>query len=423
MMETPLVSIYPFLYKFNSIFYTFANEMMEPDWCSQVPTAAVQFNDTNPSKPVRFIINPDFWKPLGSSEKLLVFIHEVLHVLFNHGARGNRFLETLPENQRSHTLLNIAQDICINEIILEQYLKDVPRFLIPIVKDLCLIESVFAEHKDSVERGKSFEYYYMKFMELYPDRMSDPGMQSLDRHDFMHNNIPQELVEEIVARADNQKSTEITEENFSDNTERQSHGIGGAASNGKIVEKIKLTPEQLLHRKLDIAIATASGKHKKSRHYAWYGDNRRTSTIIESSGLMLPTVKEKAKHKHRIVVYADVSGSCEHLSKKFLSMVAALPEEEYQVDFYVFASYVAEAKVAGKKISYSYTGFGTDINRVLHHYNKEVQQRNPDGVLVLTDGEYSTISHLDDKEYERWHFFIVDNGYKNAPKKSKIYTI
>lgn len=82
---------------------------------NSIPTMGVQFTVTG----IKMYYNNDFVETLKKEELMFIIIHEVCHVLFDHGSR----LE-----QRDQKIANIAQDMCINAIIKDEAQK-------PIFKD------------------------------------------------------------------------------------------------------------------------------------------------------------------------------------------------------------------------------------------------------------------------------------------------
>jgi len=421
----------PFLNRVNSIFFTFMQDMMKPEFSDQVPTAAVMFardSDENPC--VKFIFNPDFWDKLNYNEKIFVFIHEVLHVLFSHGKRGSEFFDSIDKKIQSYPLLNVAMDICINEIILEQYLSDIPRSTMPTIMEMiCLIDSVFKEHSDKIEKGKNFQYYYQKYIEIFgKGSIQELETRSMDTHGF--NDIDPELLEEIETMIDEKINDEKeTEEADLDNDmiAKSSDGYSinkGAVSNHSVTRDV-VKPKTSLEKYFDLAVSTSFQTAPPKIKTQWYGVNRRSSGILKDTKMNLPirqTINKNSKHK--VLAYCDVSGSCEQVSRKFISMINQLSESKYEKDIFVFADRVSECSISQSgKINYGYSGWGTNIRNVLDDFKKDKLEKKYDAVFVLTDGFYSNIRGHKDDYFSNWHFFIIDNGIENCPIKSKSYTI
>lgn len=421
----------PFLNRVNSIFFTFTQDMMKPEFSDQIATAAVMFardSDENPC--VKFIFNPGFWDKLNYNEKIFVFIHEVLHVLFSHGKRGNEFFNSIDKKIQSYPLLNVAMDICINEIILEQYLSDIPRSTMPTIMEMiCLIDSVFKEHSDKIEKGKNFQYYYQKYIEFFgEDSIQELETLSMDTHGF--NDVDPELLEEIETMIDEtiNEGNETDEGDLDNDMIAKSSGgysiNKGAASNHSVTKTI-IKPKTSLEEYFDLAVATSFQTEPPKTKTQWYGVNRRSSGILKNTKMNLPIRHTINKNKkHRVLAYCDVSGSCERVSRKFISMINQLRESKYEKDIFVFADRVAECRISPSgQISYGYSGWGTNINSVLNDFQKDKLEKKYDAVFVLTDGYYSNIRYHSDDYFSNWHFFIIDNGLENCPVKSKSYKI
>lgn len=418
-----LLEISGFLRNANSIFFTFAQDMMEPKFSDKIPTACVTFLP-NEGKCIGFFVNEDFWNRLNYNEKVFIFIHETLHVLFSHGKRGHDFLKTLPKKHRSDKLLNICMDICINEIIMDQYLDDIPLKTMPVINDGCFIHTVFENDVDDIERGKSFEYYYNKFVELYGDKAVEFINLTTDVHTFMDCDL--ETLEKIEKQIEDAIYGDPDADDLKEDKIQKSTGgysIGSFTENGNNKQSALTKQPDSLETHLKLMISTSFEKGRPKYKNQWYGVNRRTHKTLDKTGMFLPIRKQVKKgRKHKILVYSDVSGSCESVSKRFLSLVGDLNEDVYEVESYVFADRVGKCTIKNNKVNIPYVGFGTDIRNVLSHYNSIIKN-NYDAVLVLTDGYYSYITNVNDNIYDKWHFFIIDNGPRNHPKNSKCYKI
>lgn len=427
MFDVPniiLDEIGSFLRKTNSVFFTFAQDMMVPEFSDTIPTACVMFTPDDGEKCIRFLVNQDFWNKLNYNEKIFIFIHETLHVLFSHGKRGNDFLKTLPKKSQSHKLLNICMDICINEIIMDQYLSDIPLETMPEIQNGCFIHTVFEDNIASIDKGKSFEYYYQKFLDLYGQDAVDELNLLTDVHTFMDYDAETlEKIEQLMEDAffGNGDSDELKEDKIINTS--GGYSIGSFSDNNKTVSQdIEKQPDSL-EKHLKLMISSSFEKNRPKVKNQWYGVNRRTHKVLNNTGMFLPVKKEINKgRKYKILVYSDISGSCKSVSKRFLSLVAGLDKNKYDTDLYVFADSVKECKINDNKVSMPFAGWGTQISAVLYHYRYQ-KSTNYDAVLVLTDGWYSNLTHINDDEYKNWHFFIIQNGIENKPIKSKSYKI
>lgn len=421
-----LKDISGFLRNTNSIFFTFAQDMMVPEFSDTIKTAAVMFSPTEDGKHcIKFLINKKFWNDLNYNEKIFIFIHETLHVLFSHGYRGNQFRKSIDKDLFSPELLNISMDICINEIIKEQYLPDIPIEAMPNIKEGCFIHTVFKDNVDEIEKGKTFQYYYNKFIEIYGKEAVEQMNLMMDSHIFLDadDKILEEIEEIIKDVIYSNGEEEQLEDLDNDTIKPKSYTINESFnSEGYRSEVVEKQPDSL-EEHLNLIVASSFEKERPKEKRLWYGVNRRLHSEVMDKSLNLPVKKIINKQrKHKILVYSDVSGSCAIVSKRFLSLVNDLSDKKYEKDLYVFADKVAKCEIINGTVKMGRAGYGTNIRSVLNNY-EHIKDNNYDAVLVLTDGIYEHITDLTDKKYSNWHFFIVDDGLENHPKHSKCYKI
>lgn len=455
-----------YLRQYNQLLYSFVEDMVEPMFSTSISTACVQFSKNEDKKLcIKFLFNKEFWDGLNYNEKTFLFTHEVLHVIFQHGYNGRKFVESLPKEKQSHELLNIAQDICINHIILNSYHRNIPKIAMPFLNDACFIETVFKqEHISEIKKGQSFEYYYLKYIELY-GLEENPNVQTLDQHnnsgcggdtdlenklegieaeekDNSENNSENVSEEDLNEDLNEDLKDALSDHELDDLDETSNHKAleGGndyslndiSDSNSRAKKEVK--KEKTLDDLFKVVIKSAiSKKYSVKKKRNWYGFNRRTSLALKamSPDLTLPIVqdhREVIPERHKICIYLDFSGSCEYFSQRFMELVGYLPEDKYDVEMYAFASSLSKVRVTIKNnkkyFSHSYIGYGTDISRVIHHHKKLTDEGNKyDAVFILTDGFYCNIQNNTIHDYSKWHFFMTPHYSKNLPKDSKFYVI
>jgi predicted metal-dependent peptidase len=401
----------------NSIFFEFYEKLVEPKFDSSIPTAQVSLC-TDTDTPVQFIFNQNFWESLIPQEKLFVFIHEILHVLFRHGSRGKKFLDDLPEEKRSEKVLNIAMDITINELIMEQYVT-YPLSMLPVLSQMiCTIDSCFPISSEEILEDQKFEYYYHKLIENQSENLMS-GFDLLDIKNLTEeelNKIEAEILQIV------KEKVEIEEDQQIESKAKNSDGYSlDDLKSDSIIRIIPEIPKGNLEKHLDLFIATKFGgnEHKPIYRNQWHGTQRRNTTIQKN--LILPMRKEitKKKGKHHIVVYADVSGSVSSHTKTFISLIDKLNSNKFVLDLFVFASYVGQLKRENNSWVYPSVGGGTNISKVLKHFSSNYIKTKPEAVLVLTDGSYNNITTLDDDFYSTWTFFMTYKS-KNKPIKSNV---
>jgi len=397
-----------FLESEDSIFFTFKESMAEPEFSEDVPTACVVFRKDGDDA-LQFKVNESFWKGLNYTEKCFLFGHETLHIMLKHGTRGAAFFDTLDEKDRNHHKLNVAMDVCINEILMSQFFEGVGPKDIPTLYEYgCFIKTVFTDRDIAVEEGKNFEYYY----NAIPD---DDTNSTFDAHTFL--DMTDEELEKLDSLIEELGSSVEDEESFQD--ESGGYSLEDTNSFDNVVKKKEKTQESL-EKYIDFAMRTSIKKENSKRKTDWYSANRRT-VGLNRKDITVPNYKLKTSYsKHKIVLYCDVSGSCAAVSAKFIDMIDKINRDKYDLVINVFASRVGKAKNSEGSISYSNVGYGTNINNVLNHYGREhAADKSVDGVFVLTDGLYSNISHMTNDEYKKWVFFMTTKS-SNAPKNSKI---
>jgi hypothetical protein len=437
--NTIVSDVYPLLKEKSSILFELTQDLVQPTFNESIPTARVGFDLEAEDKNVFFEFNPTFWSNLNIHEKFFVFVHEVLHVMFFHGSRGENFIRSLPLEKKSYDVLNQAMDITINELILREYI-DVPLSILSTLQPMmCTISNCFPDREAKILRGKSFEYYYH---ELLKNQDSENGVLALDIHGFLETNLPPEALEKLESAImsileelndDKDSKTKLSKNQLPSSSSNKDDGQGSGYSldQTKTDQKVDfstLKPVEKLEHHLNLFIAKKFGGAEPKPKYQskWYGTNRRSHLSLRGTGMSLPIREEqiKKKGKHHIVIYCDVSGSVSSYSRMFMDLIVGLNEQKYDLDVYVFASYVHKAIRKETKISYSQPGSGTTIEYVLKNYDKEyIQKKNePDAVVVLTDGQYSYITNKQDSFYEKWTFFMTRPS-KNHPAKSSAVNL
>lgn len=409
--------VYPLLRQKKSVLFTLAQSLVKPSFNTDIPTARVSFNTSDLDKNIAFEFNPVFWEKLNVNEKMFVFIHEILHVLFYHGSRGKTFMDSLPEEDRNYNLLNIAMDICINELIIREYL-DAPLSSLPSLSDsMCTIKNCFPDSYTSILEKQNFAYYYDKLLE------ESPSIQGFDIHLFIESPSTEidDLLDDIISDI---------KEIFENDTIKPSTGYSSQdTSNSQVKEVKKLTPEKRIEYYLDYYLAeTFGGKEPKPKlKTKWYGINRRNSTFSQRTGMNLPIreVLPQKKGKYLLVAYCDVSGSVKTHSYRMLNLISSIDESKYEVEMYAWATRVSSVqKKSCGNISYSYPGGGTNIFSIFEHYEKTYSsaKKKPNGVIVLTDGGYQDIVYNTDAYLKTWFFFMINNN-KNYPSICKSVNI
>ena len=401
-MTPILAEVSDFLDSKSSIFFTLCENMQPPAFSDTVKTAAVTFKSTldNPETNVQFLINQKFWESLNSQEKCFLFAHESFHVLLKHGSRGRVFRKSR-DDEIDQKKLNIAMDVCINEILLDQYF-DFERTDMPVLGEIgCFLETVFPE---GAPRGKSFEFYY----DLIIDDDATDVAGGFDDHVFDH--ASDEELESSDKVSDKVSEMEVIPD------EQISSGYSTSESNtfdNVVVERDK-TAENL-EKYLDFIVRTSIKGPIPKYKTQWYGTNRRM-VGINNQNMTLPARSVASTNKPKILVYCDVSGSVRKYTQIFFALLNKVNRDKYNLVLKAFGTSVVDVTRSKKEYSYNGAGSGTEINAVLDDY-KSLTDRYA-GVVVLTDGEYFGISRLTDEKYSNWIFLFTRKSI-NKPKKAK----
>jgi predicted metallopeptidase len=427
-------SIESFISRFEGIVNFFAENEIYPEFSDAISTACVTFDSKYTVKCSKFLINEKFWNALNYNERVLVFIHETLHILFKHNKRVHEYFDSILPAKRSNEIMQIATDISINHIIIEKYLNNIPLVALPTLKNMaCLIETVFKpEDSPSIPRHMSFIYYYEKYIELYG--MKKPKNNNFDEHPEINkesisenDDFEQQDIDKILDGMLKELGLEI-DENEQVIFQTKMFGTNNVINEEK--QEIIVNKAKSLEDHFKLVIKTVSAKKEKEKpSYNWYGFNRRTSIAMQSISptLNVPVKAQKKKedeNEYNICAYLDVSGSCESYSIKFMELTSNLPDN-YNLDIYVFADRVRKVEVDcrnGKKtFNYKGAGCGTNILNVLQNHKEIEPTKKYDAVFVLTDGEYQNIKSNTLFDYTKWFFFMSPNYRNNVPEKAKLF--
>lgn len=385
-------------------------------------TAYVQFNDIG--KNIYFCFNKYFAETLNDIERSFVFAHEAMHVLLDHGKRGEDFLKTLPENERRNDVLNMAMDITINEPLLNIFFNDKIEYM-DIIEDLCSIDSIFTVRGISVEKDKGFEYYYKKILEIKD--FSGSGYMTFSDVIGDAPDWAKDIMEEIAEESGFNDSNIQDRLNPSNSSAKDSNGSGMGDAAQKVVTKyIKMTVEDAISRYIKPRnMPKKDHKSPDKIKYKWYGINRRIvvlDRVDPKINTPIRLIKSKDK-KMNVIVYCDVSGSVASYTEKFLGLIDKIDKEKCIVNTFVWADKVGIAtKKDNDKFTWVNVGGGTNINSVLNHYKSNFKDCDVDSIVVLTDGQYDDITKYKTKnsfDPTRWSFFMTPGAsLKNVLDKS-----
>lgn len=396
--------------------------MGHPQFTDEIDTAAVSFDKSGGF--VSFLFNEEFYNKLSMDEKCAIVAHECLHVILNHGKRGQKMV---PE------IANVAMDVVINELLVDKFgfKRDLPVF-----ENCCFLDNVF-KNRDDVLPNQSFEYYYAKMMENVKiinmmglmDDHSDLPQDAQSVIQDAASKLSDEEVDSFVdkmngsgeSKADtsgddeDKKSDEESKKSKDSQGKKQDGGRKAGTGSGfswiikKIKRKVLKKWEQIIK---DFVIKAWQNKDKDN----WVRTSRRYSIVARNNGFLLPTTNECDEldmTRVDVVLFMDVSGSCHGQSEKFFTVANSIPMDKFLVDAYAFDTGITKVDLSKDRLPY---GGGTSFDQL----ERMLAQRKsyPTLVFMLTDGYGTPISP---KYPERWHVFLTHDYKACLHRDMKIH--
>lgn len=348
-------------------------------------TACVTFP---PGGKSHMIISRIFWDSLNADEKLFVIIHECLHVMLDHGMRNARNIPGATPK-----LINIAQDITINEMIVDMF--GFARGLMRDWRKYCWIETCFKDPA-SIERNQVFEYYLKKLIENPPPE----GMDTLDEHDDMggySDGDPDPLAQTLGEHL----TWDELQAMIKSMGKEDGRGIGLSPFNVILENR---TPANVDFNKLVAKLK----RNAKSREHKEVDSFAREPRRFGGSRMVLPGRLETEPHKQKLItaLFFDVSGSCMSYFNVFNSVREAFAKEEKLFDIRTFAFDTSVFEVEpGKKLA---VGGGTSFDIIERKCQDIVTEdgRYPDCVVVITDGAGNRVA----PQYPGRWVWLLTNG-------------
>lgn len=396
------------LESFHAVFYRIW-QMGKPSLTNVVSTACVKFDEQGEF--FEFCFNPNFWKELEFKNKLFVICHEALHVILNHGKRSIG-------TQKNSIAANMCMDIVVNHMLIRSFgftkedLKD--------WRSYCWLETVFPDCDFSDE--ETFEFYYNQFKDIYRDGLpgsTEKDCNTVDDHSYMTNDWDQGIsnLDEVLA-FEEKKSLQNIIEKFGEESSR----LAGEAQGQWHFKKEVIAKPKKKWESVIISWTKNRLKYDEKELEQWNKLNRRLAAL--NSNLLLPSNIDfddfhNSKDKIEVWFFLDTSGSCFHLSDRFLSAAASIPKKRFDVRLFCFDTFVAEIDLKDAKF---YGGGGTSFHILEEKILKETAERlYPDAVFVITDG-FGT--NVNPKFPQRWHWFLTKGGSKTCINaKCKIYNL
>lgn len=379
-------------------------------------TAFVQFNKEGDC--VDFCFYEEFWDSLTDDERRFVLVHEMLHVLFDHGIRL--------KDCKHREIGNIAADVAINEMIVSDYDIPAPRER----KKYCFIDTVF-KNPNKIDSERSMEYYYQQIEK----EATKINMSSFDGHEFLdglnspranqkitnalEGNLSKEEVEGLQKKlqkvANNQKPDEKQQTQAGKQAGTVAVGVDLLVQKMRIVRKRKW--ETLIKR------WTKNAVHQVQCE-SWVRENPRYRALPKHMALPGTGWEDyMGKNKIKVWLFQDTSGSCVHLLQRFYNAALSIPEDRFEVKLFCFdtRSYPISTEEAKKGVLKG--GGGTCFVCIEDQIQKYITQNNekyPAAVFIVTDG-YASQVHPEHPE--RWHFFLSENYRQCIPPESKVHML
>lgn len=424
------------------VFYATLFNLTDVKFSEDIQTACIKFDKEGNT--LNMEINPSFWKDLNEDEKTFVVLHELYHVVFDHGKR----IINLGGDFR---IGNQASDIVINHHIYEKVGLDRELFD---WKPYCWVETCFPKEKD-MPTDMNFEYYYNKLQ----SNQNTEEKELIGSHgDGLENN------EENKAEKSSAPSEEIKEEFSPDNFSDMFKDI--LEQNPDLVDEISKSPDfanlgDELKEFLPIHPKLGNGQEGKKEDFKkidekptfkklmkllipkkkdinddevemWVGAHRRYSAFLkQNKHILLPNTKEEevfsGKDKKEVWIFMDSSGSCHGMFHIFSNIVMALLKEKgVNCRAFAFGDDCEEVDVKNHKISfYSGNDGGFDcIEHKILEITKKDKIKYPDNVVVLSDGGVSFECINEVQKPDNW-ILLINNDYCKylTPKGGKYFKI
>lgn len=404
------------LTEYHRLFYG-VFELGNPIFTEEIDTAGVAFNKETGK--IDFLLNEDFFTSLNSKEQLFLVCHEALHVVFAHIERTKIYKLDLD-------LSNIAQDIVINELLVNEF--GFNRGELPFTKDGCFVDTVFTAseiQKYDIKTNGSFEYYYSL---LEKKNKKSLKVKNIDIHDLekvlseIYSQIPEEVsdnimrvVAEKMANEEAKDMLKALSEPLSDKLD--SNGTTSLGSHyGIVIEKLnkKVKWEDIVKKKV------ASLLKVDNREYETFVKRPRRLTCLDED-LFLPEYTDfehVLNDKFNIAFFLDSSGSCIGYKNQFFSLAASIPKDKFNVTLYSFDTRVYKLDIKSKSVQ---GGGGTSFqpmeNTIQNGIKNDPDYRGkyPDLVFVLTDGYGDTIRPALPKN---WYWLMTEDYTSYVPKGS-----
>lgn len=423
-----LLDIAASLEDYHKVFYVFW-EMSSVVFDDSIGTAAVRF--PRAGKP-EMLIGEKFWNSLTKREKLFVVCHECLHVLLDHGVRNG-----LSVPGASPRLVNIAQDITINEMIVDLFSYD--REDLRDWKKYCWIDTCF-DNPHVIARNETFLYYLEKLIQNPPKGEEQGGPSTFDEHGMQPDGSiksPQPSGgkgDETQAEKDAKQATaeslagELTAQELDDLLKALPEGVLEAGQMTGAIEHIiarKVQRAKLKFGHIVRKLKKSCLKEVPADVETFTQDDRRFSDVHANPKIALPgkgEIMKPSRDRLLTAVFMDVSGSCLDYLKVFNQVFLAFDAERklFETRLFIFDTRVTEVRPGDNVRIGGGTAFDI-IEQKCVQLESEVG-RYPDCVVVITDGHGSPVTP---KAPTKWIWLLTpkDHTTHYVPRQSRHFLI
>lgn len=418
-------------------FYAALYNLAEVSYSEEISTACINFDKDGNSLNMK--INPSFWNSLNEDAKTFVVLHELYHVVYDHGKR-------IKNLGGDFNLGNIASDIVINHHIHEKV--GIHRELFD-WKPYCWVETCFPK-ENNVPTDRNFEFYYRKLEsskslennqllgshsdgeELNKDETKDNSNDATIGDEFSPENFSDTfkgiieqnpiLAEEIAKSPDFKNLGDELKEHL------PIHPKLGNKHSGAQADFVKSDEKPTFHKLMKILVPKKKDKVDDDLE-VWVGTHRRYTSFLKNNGnMILPNIKEyekfSGKDKKEVWIFMDSSGSCHGMFHTFSNIVMALLKEKtVNCRAFAFGDDCEEVDTKNRKIGFysgNAGGFDCIEYKILEVMEKE-KIKYPDNVVVLSDG--GVYFGIKDRvqQPKNWILLINNDHCKNLTPKGGQY--
>lgn len=349
-----------------------------------------------PDNSVQLIFNPEKIKTLTVNETAGLVTHELLHVIYNHLFQTQRYT--------NHEVANIAEDLCINSIILKQYGMELPKDgLTPDRYSLSWLEGSSFYYKELMKKKEEIEEKESKNEELNESENNlKNDLESLNK--ATGDNLWKHERKECDGLSDVEKSLAKAQ---ADNTFRRicEEIKNNSSDRGTIPGNI----EQLLGELLKIKKATLDWRKLYKRYIGNNIDVTKRMTRKRESRRFPPAPGYIKNRKHKILFAIDTSGSMGHsdISEAFGEMHLGWKQgatiDVIECDTTINRIYPYD----GKTPEFITGRGGTNIGPSIDFFNEHIKEYSC--LVILTDGYHE---HPKIKSTKDIIHLVTTNGAK-----------